>query len=82
MVLASLALLVAVGIWFQSGLFVLWACLLVIPALLFFVKLFEERELEIRFGTGYLDYKARTPMLFPRRPQAAESEKKNEDPGA
>lgn len=68
MVLASLALLVAVGIWFQSGLFVLWACLLVIPALLFFVKIFEERELEIRFGSGYLDYKARTPMLFPRRP--------------
>lgn len=68
MVLATLALLVAVGIWFQSGLFVLWACLLVIPALLFFVKIFEERELEIRFGSGYLDYKARTPMLFPRRP--------------
>lgn len=68
MVLASLALLVAVGIWFQSGLFVLWACLLVIPALLFFVKIFEERELEIRFGSGYLEYKARTPMLFPRKP--------------
>jgi len=71
MVLASLALLIAVGIWFQSGLFVLWACLLVIPALLFFVKIFEERELEIRFGSGYLEYKDRTPMLIPRKPIAA-----------
>jgi len=68
MVLASLAFLLAVGIWFRSTLFVIWAAFLVIPALLFFVKVFEERELEIRFGAGYREYKARTPMLFPRRP--------------
>lgn len=68
MVLATLALLVALGLWFQSGLFVLWALLLVAPALLFFVRIFEERELEIRFGEPYLQYKAATPMLLPRRP--------------
>jgi protein-S-isoprenylcysteine O-methyltransferase Ste14 len=69
MVLTSLALLLSVGIWFQSVLFVLWALILVTPALLFFVKVYEERELEIRFGISYLEYKSRTPMLFPRRPK-------------
>ncbi len=69
MVLAALALLVSVGIWFQSALFVLWALILFSPALLFFVKVYEERELEMRFGASYLAYKSRTPMLFPRRPK-------------
>lgn len=67
MVLAALAFLLSLGIWFQSALFVLWALLLFSPALLFFVKVYEERELEIRFGAPYLEYKSRTPMLFPRR---------------
>ena len=70
MVLAGLALLLALGIWFQSALFVLWALLLFAPALLFFVKVYEERELEFRFGASYLDYKSRTPMLIPRKPIA------------
>jgi protein-S-isoprenylcysteine O-methyltransferase Ste14 len=69
MVLATLAFLLALGIWFQSTLFVLWVFILVTPALLVFVKMYEERELEIRFGASYLEYKSRTPMLFPRRPR-------------
>jgi protein-S-isoprenylcysteine O-methyltransferase Ste14 len=69
MVLAGLALLLSLGIWFQSAFFVLWALLLFTPALLFFVKVFEERELELRFGASYLEYKSRTPMLFPRKPK-------------
>jgi len=68
MVLAALTLLLSLGIWYQSTLFVAWGLFLVSPALLFFVKGYEERELEIRFGTSYLEYKARTPFLFPRRP--------------
>jgi protein-S-isoprenylcysteine O-methyltransferase Ste14 len=68
MALAGLAFLLSLGIWFQSVLFVLWALILFAPALLFFLKVYEERELEIRFGASYLEYKARTPMLFPRRP--------------
>jgi protein-S-isoprenylcysteine O-methyltransferase Ste14 len=68
MVVAALALLVSLGIWFQSGLFLLWAIFLFAPALLFFIKVYEERELEIRFGASYLEYKTRTPMLIPRRP--------------
>jgi len=70
MVLAVLAFLLSLGIWFQSMLFVLWVLILFAPALLFFVKVYEERELEIRFGASYLEYKSRTPMLFPRRPKA------------
>jgi protein-S-isoprenylcysteine O-methyltransferase Ste14 len=69
MVLATLAFLLALGIWFQSTLFVLWVFILVAPAWLVFVKVYEERELEIRFGASYLEYKSRTPMLLPRRPK-------------
>jgi protein-S-isoprenylcysteine O-methyltransferase Ste14 len=68
MVLAGLCLLLSLGIWFQSALFVLWVLVLFAPALLFFVKVYEERELELRFGAPYLEYKSKTPMLFPRRP--------------
>lgn len=69
MVLAALAFLLSLGIWFQSTLFVLWVVILFTPALLVFVKMYEERELEIRFGASYLEYKSRTPMLFPRKPR-------------
>lgn len=69
MVLAGLAFLLSLGIFFRSGLFVLWVLLLFAPALLFFVKVYEERELEIRFGASYLKYKSRTPMLFPKKPK-------------
>jgi protein-S-isoprenylcysteine O-methyltransferase Ste14 len=69
MVLAGLAFFLSLGIWFQSMLFVLWVLILFAPALLFFVKVFEERELEFRFGASYLEYKSRTPMLFPRKPR-------------
>jgi len=69
MVLAVLAFLLALGIWFQSTLFVSWVLVLFAPALLAFVKVYEERELELRFGASYLEYKARTPMLFPRKPR-------------
>jgi protein-S-isoprenylcysteine O-methyltransferase Ste14 len=69
MVLAVLAFFLSLGIWFQSALFVLWVLILFAPALLVFVKVYEERELEIRFGAPYLEYKSRTPMLFPRRPK-------------
>jgi len=68
MVLAALTLLLSLGVWYQSTLFVAWGLFLISPALLFFLKVYEERELEIRFGTPYLEYKARTPFLFPRKP--------------
>jgi protein-S-isoprenylcysteine O-methyltransferase Ste14 len=69
MILAGLSFLLSLGIWFQSALFVIWVLILVTPAYLGFLKIYEERELEIRFGASYLEYKSRTPMLFPRRPR-------------
>lgn len=71
MVLATLACLFALGLWFQSALFLLWHLALVTPALLFMVKEYEERELEIRFGERYRLYRAATPFLWPSiRPRA------------
>jgi len=69
MAFSSLSFLAALGIWFRSALFVAWGLLIFGPALVFFLKVYEQRELELRFGSTYLDYKARTPMLFPRRPR-------------
>ncbi len=37
-----------------------------IPAHIFFLKCFEELELEIRFGDAYRQYKRSVPFLFPR----------------
>jgi protein-S-isoprenylcysteine O-methyltransferase Ste14 len=34
------------------------------------IVLYEERELEIRFGQSYREYKARTSFLWPRKPRA------------
>jgi protein-S-isoprenylcysteine O-methyltransferase Ste14 len=68
MILSTLALLVGLGLWLRSGLFLVWVLVVVSPAVLVFIKVYEERELEIRFGQTYLDYKAATPLLFPRHP--------------
>lgn len=34
--------------------------------LLLYIKCVEEKEMELRFGQEYLDYKAQTPFLIPR----------------
>ncbi|WFO74890.1 isoprenylcysteine carboxylmethyltransferase family protein [Desulfurococcaceae archaeon MEX13E-LK6-19] len=40
--------------------------LLVQAIFIAYVKLIEERELELRFGSEYIEYKRRTPFLIPR----------------
>jgi protein-S-isoprenylcysteine O-methyltransferase Ste14 len=69
MALAGLTFFLSLGIWFQSALFLLWVLIVLSPAFVFFAKVYEERELEIRFGASYLEYKSRTPMFFPRKPK-------------
>lgn len=68
-VLSGLAFLVGIGFWLQSSSFLIWVLALVFPAMLVFLLVFEERELEVRFGPDYLKYKQRVPMLWPRRPR-------------
>lgn len=69
MILSALAFLVGLGLWLQSTLFIIWVLVVVSPAFLVFLRVYEERELEIRFGQSYLEYKQRTPMLWPRKPK-------------
>jgi protein-S-isoprenylcysteine O-methyltransferase Ste14 len=70
MVFCTLAALLSAGIYFQSLYFILWVILLPAPSWIYFLKVYEERELEIRFGTSYLEYKAKTPFLWPGKPKA------------
>lgn len=70
MVLATLACLAAVGLWFQSTLFVVWVLVLVTPVWIVFLKVYEERELEIRFGEAYREYRAKTSFLWPGKSKA------------
>jgi protein-S-isoprenylcysteine O-methyltransferase Ste14 len=69
MVLATLACLLAIGLLLQSALFVVWVLVLVVPAWIVYLTVYEERELEIRFGQSYRRYKAKTSFLWPRRPK-------------
>ncbi len=65
MVLAIVLFLFSLGLFFQSSWFLIWVVILVLPVWIFFLKIYEEKELEIRFGETYLVYKSRTPMLVP-----------------
>lgn len=49
-----------------STLLTLYVLIGLIPAHLFFLKFFEERELELRFGESYKHYKREVPFLIPR----------------
>jgi protein-S-isoprenylcysteine O-methyltransferase Ste14 len=58
----------AIGLISGSTLFTFAALLGVIPAHIFFLKYFEELELELRFGDSYKEYRQKTRFLFPRLP--------------
>ncbi len=62
--------LIGLSIAFLSGstLLTLYVLLGIIPAHLFFLKFFEELELELRFGEAYKLYKQEVPFLFPSVP--------------
>jgi protein-S-isoprenylcysteine O-methyltransferase Ste14 len=69
MVFFALVALFSIGLWLSSLLLVLWSLALVTPCVIFFLRVYEERELEIRFGAAYREYRQATPMLWPRRPK-------------
>ena len=39
---------------------------IIVPVHLINLKYFEERELELRYGNSYVDYRRRVPFLIPR----------------
>jgi len=63
MPLSCLLFFIVGAVWLQSLHATLWATLWLTPAWILYVRLYEERELEIRFGESYLHYKARTPFF-------------------
>lgn len=67
--LCTFALLLAIGLRYQSLWFLLLLAFCITPGWIFFVKRYEERELEIRFGSSYLAYRVATPLLWPRKPR-------------
>ena len=75
MVLGTLACLCSAAIYLQSLQFLLWVLVVVSPAWLIFLRVYEERELEIRFGKPYLEYKAATPFFWPRKPAISRGKK-------
>lgn len=60
--------LLALSMGFISGstLLTLFVLLGIIPAHIFFLKFFEELELELRFGDSYKEYKQKVPFLIPK----------------
>lgn len=57
---------IALGFVIGSRLLTLAVILGVIPTHLFFLKFFEEFELELRFGEAYKEYKQKVPFLIPK----------------
>lgn len=65
MALGAIAFYLGVGVLCKSyGAVIL--VFLFTAVLLTYIKLLEEKEMEIRFGQEYLDYRRRTPFLLPR----------------
>jgi len=58
--------LLSVGFISGSTLLTLGVLLGLIPAHIFFLKYFEELELELRFGESYKQYKQKVPFLIPK----------------
>lgn len=56
----------SVGFISGSTLLTLFILLGLIPAHLFFLRFFEELELELRFGESYKQYKQKVPFLIPK----------------
>jgi protein-S-isoprenylcysteine O-methyltransferase Ste14 len=59
---------VGFGLLLGSTYWTFGALLLVIPVHIFYLRYFEEYELEQRLGRPYLVYKQKVPFLFPRWP--------------
>jgi protein-S-isoprenylcysteine O-methyltransferase Ste14 len=57
--------LISTGFLIGSSFYTLWALIGYTSGAILYLKLFEETELEIRFGQSYLEYKKSVPFLIP-----------------
>lgn len=57
---------VGAGLMAGSATVTFGALLVVVPVHMFNLKFFEERELELRYGQSYTQYKRRVPFLLPK----------------
>ncbi len=79
MSLGGYLFLVAYSIRFLSTYLLFATFIGLIPAHIFYLKTYEEKELELKFGEEYLKYKKEVPFLLPRikkRRKAAENRKR------
>jgi len=58
--------LLGIGIMIHSTYFFFFNLLVVIPSHIYYVRYFEEFEVELRLGETYMEYKQRTPFLIPK----------------
>lgn len=65
MILGFFFMVIGFGLFSSSSFFLLWSLLVFIPVVVFWLKYFEEYELEMRFGKSYVEYRQRVPFLFP-----------------
>ena len=65
MTLGTTVFYLGIAIW-TGSLAALILALIYPVGILIYIKLFEEKELEERFGPEYLEYKRKTPFLIPR----------------
>jgi len=70
-VLGELIYLTGLGLLLTSPAFLALVWLALFPAVVAYLKLVEEPELEERFGEAYLAYKREAPFLLPRLRQRA-----------
>jgi len=66
MSLGGYLFLIGYAIAFSSSYLLLVSLVGIIPAHTFYLKIYEEKELELKFGKEYLKYKKEVPFLFPR----------------
>lgn len=57
----------SLGLLTGSTALTMYVAIGLIPAHTFFLKFFEERELELRLGPSYVEYRDRVPFLVPSR---------------
>jgi protein-S-isoprenylcysteine O-methyltransferase Ste14 len=66
MSLAGYLFLIGYAVAFSSGYLLVVSLFGIIPAHAFYLRIYEEKELELKFGDEYLAYRRKVPFLIPR----------------